>query len=44
MPKVSVVIASYNHEKYVAEAIRSVLGQTYQDTGGSITGPTVSEQ
>ena len=31
MPKVSVVMASYNHEKYVAETIESVLSQTYQD-------------
>ena len=31
MPKVSVVMASYNHEKYVAETIESVLSQTYHD-------------
>jgi len=31
MPKVSVIMASYNHEKYVGQAIRSVLEQTYQD-------------
>jgi len=31
MPKVSVVMASYNHEKYVAETIESVLSQTCQD-------------
>ena len=31
MPTVSVVMPSYNHEKYVGEAIESVLGQTLQD-------------
>jgi glycosyltransferase involved in cell wall biosynthesis len=31
MPKVSIVMPSYNHEKYVAEAIQSVLDQTFQD-------------
>jgi len=30
-PKVSIVIPSYNHEKFVAEAIQSVLDQTFQD-------------
>lgn len=31
MPRVSVIIPSYNHEKFVAAAIQSVLEQTYQD-------------
>jgi len=31
MPRVSVVIPSYNHENYIVEAIQSVLDQTYQD-------------
>jgi glycosyltransferase involved in cell wall biosynthesis len=31
MPRVSVVIASYNHEKYVRAAIESVLAQSFQD-------------
>jgi glycosyltransferase involved in cell wall biosynthesis len=31
MPKVSVTIASFNHEKYIRECLQSVLDQTYQD-------------
>lgn len=30
-PKVSVVLAVYNHEKFVGKTIESVIGQTYQD-------------
>ncbi len=31
MPKVSIIMASYNHEKFVKEAIESVLNQSLQD-------------
>jgi glycosyltransferase involved in cell wall biosynthesis len=31
MPKVSVILTSYNHEKFVREAIESVLSQTFND-------------
>ena len=31
VPRVSIVIPSYNHERFVARAIESVLSQTYQD-------------
>ncbi len=31
MPKVSVIMSSYNHEKFVASAIESVLKQNFQD-------------
>lgn len=31
MPKVSVILTSFNQEQYLAQAIQSVLNQTYQD-------------
>ena len=31
MPKISVILTSFNHEKYLQEAIDSVLNQTYSD-------------
>ncbi len=31
MPKISVVMPAYNAEKYIAEAIESILAQTYKD-------------
>ncbi len=31
MPKVSVIIAAYNHEKYISYTLNSVLSQTLQD-------------
>lgn len=31
MPKVSVIVPSYNHEKYLPYALESVLNQTFQD-------------
>ena len=31
MPKVSIILTSFNHEKYIREAIDSVLAQTYTD-------------
>jgi glycosyltransferase involved in cell wall biosynthesis len=31
MPRVSVIIPAYNHEKYVAETLQSVFAQTYRD-------------
>lgn len=31
MPKVSVIISAFNHEKYVTESIKSILNQTFQD-------------
>lgn len=31
MPKISVIMPAYNAEKYIAEAIESILGQTFDD-------------
>lgn len=31
MPRVSVILTSFNHEKYIREAIESVLNQTFTD-------------
>lgn len=31
MPKVSVIMPAYNAEKYIAQAIESILGQTFDD-------------
>src|SRR5437667_12904384 len=31
MPRVSVIIPAFNAETYIAEALRSVAGQTYDD-------------
>lgn len=31
MPKVTVILTSYNHAKYIKEAIDSILNQTFKD-------------
>ena len=30
-PKISVVMICYNHEKYISQAVNSILSQTYTD-------------
>jgi len=44
MPRVSVVMASYNHERYVAQAVESVLNQTYNDFEFIITDDASSDK
>jgi len=31
MPKVSIILTSFNHDKYIQKAIESALNQTYTD-------------
>ena len=31
MPKVTVLLTSYNHEEFIADSIESILNQTYTD-------------
>ena len=31
MPKISVIIPAYNHEKYIADTIQSILNQSMAD-------------
>ncbi len=31
MPKVSIILSSYNHADYIGESIKSILGQTFTD-------------
>ena len=44
MARVTVIVPSYNHDKFVAEAIQSVLDQTYQDFEIVITDDGSSDQ
>lgn len=43
-PKISVVIASYNHEPYVAESVESVLNQSFGDLELIITDDGSTDQ
>jgi len=31
MPLISVIMLTYNHEKYISEAIESILNQSFKD-------------
>ena len=31
MPKVSIIVPSYNHERYLTQAMESILSQTFRD-------------
>jgi|GEM_PF-668251 glycosyltransferase involved in cell wall biosynthesis/predicted O-linked N-acetylglucosamine transferase (SPINDLY family) len=44
MPKVSIVLPTYNQERYISDAIESVLRQTYQDFEIIIVNDASSDQ